>query len=134
MRRACPSSSWPWAVGRRPRAWRSNSVAPTSSSSSLSHFDSPGWVVWARRAVSLRLPVSAKLTSRWRWRRRRRRLQSIIQSCLCWYGGIATYHYSHMACERIIAPWTRTTVSPPVSRLLPRRAAWPVARSSICHR
>ncbi|MCY1444958.1 hypothetical protein D9M71_614520 [compost metagenome] len=45
MRRAWLTSRVPSAVGRRPRAWRSNSRAPASSSNSLRNFDSPGWVV-----------------------------------------------------------------------------------------
>ncbi|MCY1375568.1 hypothetical protein D9M69_629940 [compost metagenome] len=64
-------------MGRSPRAWRSNSGRPISSSRSFSHLESPGWVVFSMAADWLMLPVSARLSSICRLRRRSLWVQSI---------------------------------------------------------
>ena len=69
---ACAISTSPCGVGRRPRAWRSNSGRPMSSSRSFNHFDNPGWVVLSIAAEWLMLRVWARLSSIFRLRRRNR--------------------------------------------------------------
>ncbi|MCY1539548.1 hypothetical protein D9M68_751390 [compost metagenome] len=78
-RSSCASTRWAWAistspcgVGRKPRAWRSNSGNPMSSSRSFSHLDKPGCVVLSIAAEWLMLRVWARLSSIFRLRRRNR--------------------------------------------------------------
>ncbi|MPM56122.1 hypothetical protein SDC9_102921 [bioreactor metagenome] len=80
MRRAWAISAAPCTVGRKPRAWRSNSGRPMSPSSSLSHLESAGCEVPSICADWLMLPVAARLFSMTRLRSRRRKVQSISRS------------------------------------------------------
>ncbi len=70
--RACRIIEAPCTVGKVPFEVRSNSLAPTISSSSASIRETAGWVVAMRRAASPTLRTSSITTSRRRWRSRSR--------------------------------------------------------------